>query len=124
MPDLVTVYGRGGVPFTVNAADADRWTGFLNDPEWGDYSFDKKQSGGYNPRNIAGTNTPSQHAFGNAIDINWTRNARGTPGDIDPDVARRLATKYGLTWGGDWKKPDAMHFEIAGSSPPVASSST
>lgn len=111
MTDLTRIYGRG-VPFTVAKQYAPRFQALLDDPEWGDYAFDASQSGGYNPRNIAGTNTPSQHAFGRAIDINWTRNARGTPGDINPDLARRLAQLHGFTWGGDWRNPDPMHFEI------------
>jgi hypothetical protein len=114
---LAQVRTRGGASFTVAAEHAPRFQALLDDPGWGDYQFDAAQSGGYNPRNIRGTNTPSQHAFGNAIDINWTRNARGTPGDIDPNLARSLATKHGFTWGGDWKNPDPMHFEVARNSP-------
>jgi hypothetical protein len=121
MADTVVIYGRGGVPFRVAREHAPKFESFLNDPEWGDYVFDKGQSGGYNPRNIAGTNTPSQHSFGSAIDINWTRNARGSKGDIDPTLARALAKRHGLTWGGDWGNPDPMHFEVARGAPvPIA----
>ena len=121
MADVVTIQTSRG-PFTVSRAHADRFKAFLDDPDWGDYQFDPRQSGGYNPRNIAGTNTPSQHSFGNAIDINWARNARGTAGDINPDLARRLAQKHGLRWGGDWSNPDPMHFEVASgaTAPPIA----
>ena len=45
---------------TVSREHADRFKSFLEDPDWGDYAFDAKQSGAYNPRNIAGTNTPSR----------------------------------------------------------------
>jgi hypothetical protein len=117
MTKLAQVRTRNGASFTVAAEHAPRFQALLDDPGWGNYQFDAAQSGGYNPRNIRGTNTPSQHAFGNAIDINWTRNARGTPGDIDPNLARSLATKHGFTWGGDWKNPDPMHFEVARNSP-------
>lgn len=116
MADVITIQTSRG-PFTVSRQYADRFKAFLEDPEWGEYAFDPKQSGGYNPRNIAGTNTPSQHAFGNAIDINWTRNARGTAGDLDPTLARTLAKRHGLTWGGDWTNPDPMHFEVARDGP-------
>jgi hypothetical protein len=120
MADVVTIQTSRG-PFTVSRQHADRFKAFLDDPEWGDYQFDPKQSGGYNPRNIRGTNIPSQHSFGSAIDINWTRNARGTPGDIDPTLARTLAKRHGLTWGGDWSNPDPMHFEVSRSGPvPIA----
>jgi hypothetical protein len=120
MADVITIQTSRG-PFTVSRQHADRFKAFLDDPEWGDYQFDPKQSGGYNPRNIRGTNIPSQHSFGSAIDINWTRNARGTPGDIDPTLARTLAKRHGLTWGGDWSNPDPMHFEVARGGPvPIA----
>lgn len=114
MADLTRIFGPGGVPFTVATPYAAKFQALLNDPEWGDYAFDAGQSGGYNPRNIAGTRTPSQHASGRAIDINWTRNARGTKGDINPDLARRIASRHGFEWGGDWKNPDPMHFQVAG----------
>jgi hypothetical protein len=116
MADVVTIQTSRG-PFTVSRQHADRFKAFLDDPEWGNYQFDPKQSGGYNPRNIRGTNIPSQHSFGSAIDINWTRNARGTRGDIDPTLARTLAKRHGMTWGGDWDNPDPMHFEVARSGP-------
>jgi hypothetical protein len=116
MADVITIQTSRG-PFTVSRQHADRFKAFLDDPEWGDYQFDPKQSGGYNPRNIRGTNIPSQHSFGSAIDINWTRNARGTRGDIDPTLARTLAKRHGMTWGGDWSNPDPMHFEVARSGP-------
>lgn len=99
---------------TVAAPHADRFRGLLNDLNAAGYAVNPQQSGGYNYRTIDGTSTLSQHAFGRAVDVNWDRNARGTRGDIPPDLARSLAAKHGLTWGGDWKNPDPMHFEVAG----------
>lgn len=121
---LTTIQTPGGAKFQVNADYADKFQSLLTDLEAAGYAVNGRTSGGYNPRNIAGTNTPSNHAFGRAIDINWDRNAQGTQGDIPAELARSLATKYGMRWGGDYKtaKPDPMHFEIAGPSaaPPVA----
>jgi len=105
----------GGVPITVNANYAPQFQGLLSDLAASGYDIGK-DSGGYNYRTIAGTNKLSNHAFGNAIDVNWNRNARGTRGDIPAELARSLAKKHGLTWGGDWKNPDPMHFEVAGGS--------
>jgi hypothetical protein len=121
--ELTTITTKGGARFTVAKQYAPRFEALLNDLEASGYAIDPKQSGGYNPRNIAGTNTPSQHSYGRAVDVNWTRNALGTDGDIDPALAQELSTKHGFTWGGSWKsKRDPMHFEVsdAAASPPVA----
>ena len=120
MPELFKIRTNGGVPFTVGKDYAPQFTGLLNDLEGRGYAIKPEQSGGYNYRNIAGTNTLSHHATGQAVDVNWDQNARGTAGNIDPAVARELAQKYGMTWGGDWKNPDPMHFEIGGTPTRVA----
>lgn len=111
---LKRIQTAGGAPFTVNAAYADRFTSLLNDLEASGYGIDPKQSGGYANRNIAGRNKLSNHAHGAAVDVNWNMNGRGGMGNIPAVVARDLAKKHGMTWGGDWKNPDPMHFEIAG----------
>ncbi len=117
-PELATVTAPGGAAFRVASNAAPAFQGLVNDLERAGYPIDAKTSGGFNPRMIAGTQTPSQHASGNAIDINWQANARGvnTPSDIPADVARSLAAKYGMVWGGDWtgNTRDPMHFEYRG----------
>ena len=62
-------------------------------------------------RNIAGTSTLSNHAFGLALDINAVENQRGTAGLIDRSVVR-IFQSWGFTWGGDWHYTDPMHFEM------------
>jgi hypothetical protein len=116
-PTLAQIQAPGGAKFTVAAAAAPQFQGLVKDLEDAGYKIDPAISGGYNPRNIAGTNTPSQHASGLAIDINSSRNQQGakTASDIPPDLARQLAAKYGLRWGGDFSgnSRDPMHFEVA-----------
>lgn len=112
--DLGFVTAPGGARFTVANQYAYKFKGLLADLEAAGYGIKGDQSGGYNPRNIAGTNTPSRHAYGAAIDVNWTDNPRGGMGQIPAELARSLAQKYGLVWGGDWKNPDPMHFEVSG----------
>lgn len=118
-PDLTSVSAPSGAKFTVASSAADKFQGLITDLEKSGYTIDPATSGGYNPRLIAGTNTPSMHAHGLAIDVNWQNNARGkdTPSDLPPDLARALAAKYGLTWGGDWHGAtrDPMHFEAGAS---------
>jgi len=121
MTDLVTIRSKGGSPFTVSREHAPRFQALIDDLEAAGYAIDPKQSGGYNPRNIAGTNTPSQHSFGTAIDINWSDNPRGAAGKMPANVAQDLAAKHGFTWGGAWSNPDPMHFEVArGGQVPIA----
>jgi hypothetical protein len=115
-PDLTHVVAPGGAKFTVASSAADRFTGLITDLEAAGYKIDPAISGGYNPRYIAGTQTPSEHAYGLAIDVNSVRNPQGgTTSDLPPDLARELAAKYGMVWGGDWhgKTRDPMHFQIA-----------
>jgi hypothetical protein len=119
MTALTTVRSPSGAQFTVANPYAENFSGLLRDLEQRGYLADPRQSGGYANRNIdpkqtGGKAVPSLHKFGRAIDINWNDNARGTAGNISPGVARALAGKHGLTWGGDWKNPDAMHFEASG----------
>ncbi|OBB12783.1 hypothetical protein A5662_07600 [Mycobacteriaceae bacterium 1482268.1] len=87
----------------------------------------------YNCRPLPGSNTPSFHAFGRAIDVNPLINpyidskghiepATGGPyldrGRTDPgmlhdgDLAVLAFTDRGWRWGGDWRTPkDYQHFE-------------
>ena len=109
---MAVVAAGSGARFRVAHDHAERFQGLIADLEAAGVDIKPEQSGGYARRNIAGTNTPSQHASGRAIDLNWTENARGTAGRIDPELARSLAAKHGLKWGGDWKNPDPMHFEV------------
>ena len=111
-PELVTITTPGGARFSVAKAHQAAFQGLVNDLEAGGYALNPKTSGGFNSRYIAGTQTPSEHAFGRAIDVNWDENPRGGRGKIPRDVALSSADKYGMTWGGTWKNPDDMHFEI------------
>lgn len=63
-------------------------------------------SGCFNKRNIAGTDRPSLHTYGIAIDLN-----------VDIGVPERMALCFesaGFKWGGRWAHPktDEMHFEL------------
>jgi hypothetical protein len=69
---------------------------------------------GYACRDVRGRNSTSFHAAGIAIDLqalkfplgrrNMTARQRAT--------CRALARKYGCRWGGDFGRPDEMHFEV------------
>lgn len=62
------------------------------------------------------TDKLSNHSSGTAIDLNSTKHPLGKSGTFTPmqtALIQALAKKYGLTWGGQWKRPDEMHFEIS-----------
>ncbi len=99
----------------VNKLAATAFQGFINELA---KSYKITSIGGYNLRNKVSGNSLSEHAFGNAIDINPDANPMGKNlvTDLPPNISA-LAAKYGLSWGGDWKSAkDAMHFEWRGGS--------
>lgn len=113
--------GIGGQKWQVSSRYADTFQAFLEEAaKYGLVESGLTSSGGYNRRKIRrkdGTESPnwSRHAYGEAIDVNALTNGQGTQGTVNPTVARALAAKYGLVWGGDWEGDtrDPMHFEIA-----------
>lgn len=119
---LVTIESQGK-KIQVHKEAAKDFQGFLNELEARGYKI--KDLGGYGNRNIAFTNIPSQHKYGNAIDINQFENPvthNGIPITNMPTDVSELAAKYNLSWGANWKgmKTDSMHFEWSGkSSPPL-----
>lgn len=92
-------------------------------------SMAENNSSGFNPRNIAGKNEPSNHAYGWAIDINPRQNPYiKKDSSIEPDgavydsnqpgtlTAESPIVKFlkdrGWIWGGDYQEfKDYHHFE-------------
>jgi hypothetical protein len=71
----------------------------------------------YNNRSIRGSTRKSQHAYGNAIDINPDKNPMGSKLITDMPIKEvtALAKKHNLDWGALWSgRKDAMHFEYRG----------
>lgn len=115
--NLTTITLASGKKVTVNAAASDAYLGFLNDLEASGYKI--KSVSGYNLRKkVGGGGGWSQHAYGNAIDINPGSNPQFGGTDMPKDISDRAA-KYGLSWGGDWSPRwrDPMHFEWNGTQP-------
>jgi hypothetical protein len=68
--------------------------------------------GCYNLRLKKGGSTYSMHAWGLAIDVNAAWNGFGKP----PKLSQAFVdcfTSEGFEWGGKWKTPDGMHFELS-----------
>lgn len=67
------------------------------------------------PKLIPGSDVYSNHSSGTACDINSSRHPwhRRTYKPFKKRKIRKLAAKFGLRWGGDYKNSvDEMHFEV------------
>lgn len=116
--NLTTVALASGKKLTVNSAAGESFKGFVDELEASGYKI--RSIGGFDMRGKRKGGGWSQHAYGNAIDINPGKNAQDGTGRTDmPGNVRDMAAKYGLSWGGDWSKKsnDPMHFEWNGSQP-------
>src|SRR5262245_2491378 len=106
---------NAGVPFTMDELSGPKMKAFLDEMEQV-YPIDPKQSGGYNPRYIAGTDKPSAHGdlegeIPRAFDYNWGINARGARGQFDDARVRDILSRHpDIKWGADFN--DRMHFEV------------
>lgn len=69
--------------------------------------------GGWVPRHIDWDPTKplSMHAWGLAIDLNTHDNWLGETPQMDRRVVE-IFERWGFEWGGHWKRPDGMHFEL------------
>lgn len=85
------------------------------------YTMHAASTGGYNCRYIAGTTTPSNHAYARAVDINWNENPHSYTfrSTIPPKVVK-MWMNAGFYWGGHYSKPDTMHFEYVGAKSAIA----
>lgn len=107
---LSSIRSKSGPSAQVSSQYAKNFQGLI---DWFDsQGYKIKSLGGYADRNIAGTNTPSYHSKGEAIDINPAENPMGSQRITDmPQGTRQAAKSMGLGWGLDWQnKSDAMHF--------------
>ena len=93
------------------------------------HTYFDNPAGGFNARPIAGTQRPSAHAFGIAIDINtnhsdyWRdeiKDESGEPTNWKPKAVPKnripfeiveIFERQGFIWGGKWYHYDTMHFE-------------
>lgn len=53
----------------------------------------------------------SMHSWGLAIDINVSTNRLGAAPTMDPRIVQ-VFDRWGFVWGGRWRRPDGMHFEL------------
>ena len=73
--------------------------------EWHTYD------GCFNIRRMKGGSKWSVHSWGLAIDLNARDNPYGAEPVLSPEFVSCF-TEAGFTWGGTWRTPDGMHFQI------------
>ena len=69
--------------------------------------------GCFNPRYSRLGGFLSRHAYAVAIDMNTLANCLGCVPKMDCRVVR-IFRKHGFAWGGNFRRPDGMHFEWVG----------
>jgi hypothetical protein len=114
----ITTIKAGDQDVRVNKQAAPHFEGFLKDLAASGYKLDNVS--GYVLRDKRGGSGLSQHAWGNAIDINPKQNPMTANGQVVtnlPSQIRTIAAKWGLSWGADFRgqRKDSMHFEWTGS---------
>lgn len=128
---LTTVRTASGASLKIHKNAAPAFEGFFKELEGMGYRIRPESTSSYNNRNIRGGTSKSQHAWANAVDINaYAGNGfgAGAKNNLPPNIAD-IAAKYGLRWGGTFRRPDPMHFEFVGlpggaSPPPPAQAVT
>ena len=72
----------------------------------------KTYDGCFNIRKKRGAASSSLHSWGVAIDINAAWNQFGKTPTMSAELVKCF-TDAGFDWGGNWKKPDGMHFQLS-----------
>lgn len=72
----------------------------------------KTWDGCFNIRKKRGLNSWSLHSWAIAIDINAAWNGLGKKSQMSRQLVDCFK-KAGFDWGGDWKRKDGMHFQLA-----------
>lgn len=72
----------------------------------------KSWNGCFNIRKKRAGQSPSLHSWGMAVDINYIGNEMGEVPEMPPELVACF-TDAGFDWGGNWKLPDGMHFQLS-----------
>lgn len=103
--------------FLVHKAVAKLIEILLNETQRRGYKLIKGWCWSYENRAIGGTQNPSNHSWGLAIDLNAPHNPYTSPRvtDMPLDWMPDLWARYGFAWGGDYTdRQDSMHYEFMG----------
>lgn len=123
----VALHGEGSVSVRTSVVDAVRALDACLVAHG--YRTRRDDTGAYNCRQITGGTAYSLHAYGTAIDINWSTNPYGPTlvTDMPPamvDAITSIRTVSGARvwrWGGTYAtNKDAMHYEVIASPQEIA----
>jgi len=117
-PSTTITVARSGQRLSVHTRTATLWLTLLNAMEAGGYRCHTPEVWCWagECRQISGTNTPSNHSWWNAVDINAPNNPYTSSGQHDiPDWVFAMFRRYGFGLGADYSgKKDWMHVEFMG----------
>ena len=71
----------------------------------------KTWNGCFNIRRKVGGKSASLHSWGIAVDLNAAWNGFNKPPTLSAGFVECF-TRAGFLWGGRWRRPDGMHFEL------------
>lgn len=119
MPDMRLVVAPSGAKWYVHKDIAFIVSTAVNQIEANGYKFDHgpidtDDDWGYSNRPIRGSKRPSNHSWGLAIDIDAQNYPMGQRKKKPPQWVIDTFRRFGFTWGGQWGRPDPMHFEFMG----------
>lgn len=91
------------------------WLAAKQDQKTIDYWGMNLFGGGFNYRLVRGGSSLSMHAYGCAVDFDPARNGMGdtTPNFANVPAVLKAFADEGWIWGGDWGRPDGMHWQAA-----------
>lgn len=113
-------FGNAGARITVDRLTVPIWRAVEDIFARYRYTIRRADTGAYNCRQITGGSGYSLHAYGIAVDVNWSTNPYGPrlitdfpPGAIREIEALNVNGQPVLRWGGRYSgNRDAMHFEV------------
>lgn len=112
----VVVVRAGGIALSVRKEIAPLVERLVQDTVAAGYALRHGECWGFANRAIRGTQKPSNHSWGLAIDLNSLSNPMGPvlKTDMSPAMVE-LWTARSFRWGGTYRgRKDAMHFEFMG----------
>jgi hypothetical protein len=113
---LMTVVRAGGIALSVRREIGPLVSWLIDETVRQGYGLRVGECWGFANRPIRGTQRPSNHSWGLAVDLNSLTNPMGDRLVTDmPDHVVRLWTDRNFRWGGAYSgRKDAMHFEFMG----------
>jgi hypothetical protein len=112
----MTTVRAGGIAVSVHGGIAPLVESLLNETVARGYALRQGECWGFANRAIRGTQTPSNHSWGLAVDLNAPANPMTNKLVTDmPSWMPALWKSKGFRWGGDYpRRKDAMHYEFMG----------